>query len=80
VSANVQATLQQDVKGQGGGSCADNVAQVLTEFILAFFFLNPVVTICTTSLTFINSTFCPQCICVFCMDLRTNSVYFLIQH
>jgi len=47
-------------------------------------FLNlysPVVTICTTSLTFNNSTFCPHsCICVFCVDLRTNSYYFPIQH
>jgi len=27
-------------------------------------------------LTFINSVFCPQCIYVFCVDLRTNSDYF----
>ena len=41
----------------------------------------PLVTICTASLTFSNSTFCPtQCICVFCVDLRTNSEYFPIQH
>ena len=41
----------------------------------------PVVTICTASLTFNNSTFCPHsCIYVFCVDLRTNSDYFLIQH
>jgi len=40
-----------------------------------------VVTICTASLTFTNSTFCPtQCIYVFCVDLRTNSDYFSIQH
>ena len=40
-----------------------------------------VVTICTTSLTINNSTFCPHsCIYVFCVDLRTNSDYFLIQH
>jgi hypothetical protein len=40
-----------------------------------------VVTICTTSLTLNNSTFCPhsaQCIYVFCVDLRTNSDYFSI--
>ena len=37
-----------------------------------------VVTICTASLTFSNSTFCPHsCIYVFCVDLRTNSDYFL---
>jgi len=40
----------------------------------------PVVTICTTSLTFSNSTFCPECIYVFCVDLRTNSYYFPTQH
>ena len=40
-----------------------------------------VVTICTTSLTFTNSTFClHSCIYVFCVDLRTNSDYFPIQH
>ena len=39
------------------------------------------VTICTTSLTFNNPTFCPHsCIYVFCVDLRTNSDYFPIQH
>ena len=33
-------------------------------------------------LTSTNSTFCPQseCIYVFCVDLRTNSDYFPIQH
>jgi len=40
-----------------------------------------VVTICTTGLTFTNSTFCPHsCIYVFCVDLSTNSHYFPIQH
>ena len=40
-----------------------------------------VVTISTASLTFNNSTFCPHSyIYVFCMDLRTNSHYFPIQH
>ena len=34
----------------------------------------------TEHLTFSNSTFCPHCICVFCVDLRTNSDYFPIQH
>ena len=42
---------------------------------------SPVVTICTTSLTFSNSTFCPHSsIYVFCVDLRINSHYFPIQH
>ena len=40
---------------------------------------SPLVTICTTNLTFNNSTFCPQCIYMFCVDLRTNSDYFPIQ-
>jgi hypothetical protein len=39
-----------------------------------------VVTICTTSLTFNNSTFCPHSVFVFCVDLRTNSDYFPIQN
>jgi hypothetical protein len=35
----------------------------------------------TEHLTFSNSTFCPHsCIYVFCVDLRTNSDYFSIQH
>ena len=38
------------------------------------------VTICTTSLTFSNSTFWPHSVFVFCVDLRTNSDYFPIQH
>ena len=42
--------------------------------------IRPLVTICTTSLTFTNSTFCPHSIYVFCVDLRTNSDYFPIQH
>ena len=40
-----------------------------------------VVTICTASLTFTNSTFSPHsCIYVFFVDLRTNSDYFPTQH
>ena len=39
------------------------------------------VTVCATNLTFSNSTFCPhRFIYVFCVDLRTNSHYFPIQH
>ena len=34
---------------------------------------SPVVTICTTSITFNNCTLCPHCIFVFCIYLRTNS-------
>jgi hypothetical protein len=62
------------------------------SWVFGAFFRNPlqpsghymyrtVVTICTTSLTLANSTFCPHsCIYVFCVDLRTNSDYFHIQH
>jgi len=37
------------------------------------FKLSQLVTICTTSLTFNNCTFCPHCIYVFCIYLKTNS-------
>ena len=40
----------------------------------------PVVTICTTSLTFNNCTFCPHCIYLFCVYLRTNSDLCHLQH
>jgi hypothetical protein len=39
-----------------------------------------VVTMCPTSLTFNNSTFCPHSVFMFCVDLRTNSHYFPIKH
>jgi hypothetical protein len=43
--------------------------------------LSPVVTICTASLAFSNSTFYPHSrIYVFCVDLRKNSNYFRTQH
>ena len=35
---------------------------------------------CTNSLTFNNCTFCPHCICVFCIYLRTNSDFCHLQH
>ena len=38
------------------------------------------VTWCTNSLTFNNCTFCPHCICVFCIYLRTNSDLCHLQH
>ena len=42
---------------------------------------SPVVTIYTTSLTFNKFYVLPtHCIYVFCVDLRTNSDYFPIQH
>jgi hypothetical protein len=39
-----------------------------------------VVTICTTSLTLKNSTFCPHTIFVFCIYLKTNSEFCHLQH
>jgi len=41
---------------------------------------SPVVTICTTSLIYNNSTFCPHSLYVSCVDLRKSSDYFPIQH
>jgi len=41
---------------------------------------SPMVTICTTSITFNNCTLCPHCICVFCIYLRTNSDVCHLQH
>jgi hypothetical protein len=36
---------------------------------------------CNTSFKIIkNSVFCPQYICAFCVDLRTKSEYFSLQH
>jgi len=32
------------------------------------------------ALTFRNSMFYPQCIYVFCVDLRTNNYYFSLQN
>jgi len=41
----------------------------------------PVVTTCTTSFNTQKCYVLPTwCICVFCMDLRTNSEYFSMQH
>jgi hypothetical protein len=53
---------------------------VLREWYIFVAMYSPLVTICTTSLTFTNSTFCPHSVFVFCMDLRTNNDYFPIQH
>ena len=36
--------------------------------------------LCTTSLTFNNCTFCPHCIYVFCIYLRTNSDFCHLLH
>ena len=43
-------------------------------------FQSLLVTWCTNSLTFNNCTFCPHCIYVFCIYLRTNSDLCHLQH
>ena len=43
-------------------------------------FYSPLVTWCTTSLTFNNCTLCPHCIYVFCIYLRTNTDLCHLQH
>ena len=45
-----------------------------------FVLLNPTSFVQKTSLTLKNRTFCPHCICVFCIYLRTNSDLFHLQH
>jgi hypothetical protein len=35
---------------------------------------------CTTSFIFNNSIFCPHCIYVFCIYLRTNSDFYPTRH
>jgi len=53
----------------------------MVKMLVCLTLSSTVVTVFTTSLTFTNSTFCPHiCIYVFCVDLRTNSDYFPIQH
>jgi len=47
--------------------------QTLTFKISAVLYVTP-------ALTIRNSVFSPQCIYVFCVDLRTKSDYFPIQH
>ena len=42
--------------------------------------LKLLVTRCTNSLTFNNCTFCPHCIYVFCIYMRTNSDLCHLQH
>ena len=43
-------------------------------------FLKPTVYACTNSLTFNNCRFCPHCIYMFCIYLRTNSDLCHLQH
>ena len=51
-------------------------ASVVTEAKAELNLLKPK----TSFITFRNSVFCPQCIYMFSVDLRTNSDYFPIQH
>jgi len=41
---------------------------------------NPVVSICTTSLSFNNCTFCPHCMYLFCICRRTINDLCQLQH
>ena len=59
--------------------CIHRRVCIYTSMYMVTTLLRLVVTICTTSLTFSNPTFClNSCIYVFCVDLRTNSDYFPI--
>ena len=67
--------LQEQVVRCESGPCPSGTAKgleiIILEIILTFKSL--LVTWCTNSLTFNNCTFCPHCIYVFCIYLRTNS-------
>ena len=89
----VNVTLQKErpvfTHGEDGRDVVEKIctasltlySPVVTICTASLTLYSPVVTICTASLTFNISTFCPtQCIYVFCVDLRTNSYYFPIQH
>ena len=52
----------------------------LYDVMLYLTFQSVLVTWRTTSLTFNNCTFCPHCIYVFCIYLRTNSDLCHLQH
>jgi len=53
----------------------------LTEVRPTVNFYSPVVSLRKARFYIKNPTFCPHsCIYVFCVDLRTNSDYFFIQH
>ena len=58
--------------------CTDSGHYMYCQWSL---YVPPVVTICTTSLTFKQFNVLPtQCVYVFCVDLRTKSDYFTVQH
>ena len=52
---------------------------IVTSMLMLTFQSLPV-TWCTSSLTINNCTFCPHCIYVFCIYLRTNSYLCHLQH
>ena len=58
-----------------------NQKQKYQELTLNFNFQSAVVTFCINKFNTQQFYVLPtQCICVFCLDLRTNSDYFPIQH
>ena len=56
----------------------DSLKMYIPESLLTLY--SPVVTICTVSLIFNNSSLCPHCIYVFCTDLRTDSGLCFLRH
>jgi hypothetical protein len=75
------------VQGTGDRTDGDTTAAIV--FLISINFLklaslavqSPVVTICTTRFNIQQFYILPtQCIYAFCVDLRTNSGYFSIQH
>ena len=68
-------TLLQQVRetNRVTGTANDQRHDILTFYTLP-------VTWCTNSLTFNNCTFCPHCIYVFCIYLKTNSDLCHLQH
>ena len=58
-----------------------SVCVCVCVFLMRLILSSPVVTICTTKFNIQQLYVLPtQCIYVFCVDLRTNSDYFPIQH
>ena len=57
-----------------------SLANTWSKVSLMISLLKPTGHVCTNSLTFNNCTFCPHCIYVFCIYLRTNGDLCHLQH
>jgi hypothetical protein len=69
-------TIVQSIHGQAALSTTMRIHKEAVAYSLQYInLLKPTgyVTWCTNSLTFNSCTFCPYCIYVFCIYLRTNS-------